>query len=131
MLGFPMKLGHLIRLIDNDATVSKAANILNIWYRSAHRIWAKYQPTGVNNKDKHWGFKGKMLAEEMIEGFRWTLVSTLHCYHFIFIVPNYLNIYIILVKFYLSTKINLLSVILSTIWHIKGMWPLHLIFQIL
>jgi len=65
--------GLLIRLIENDTTVSKAASTLNIRYRTAHRIWTKYQQTGVINKDKHGGFKGKLLTEEMIEGIRWTV----------------------------------------------------------
>jgi len=64
---------HLIRLIENDTTVSKAATALNIPYRTAHRIWIKLQQTGVTNKEKHGGIKGKMLTDAMIEGIRWTI----------------------------------------------------------
>ena len=65
--------GHLIRLIENDTTVSKAANTLGMSYCTANRIWTKYQQTGVVVKEKHGGFKGKILTDAMIEGIKWTI----------------------------------------------------------
>ena len=60
----------LIRMIESNMSVPQAAIVLQIEYRTASRIWKKYQLEGEANAEKRGGYKAKKLTDEMIEGIR-------------------------------------------------------------